>query len=101
MVMSQQWSSTTLVAADPKIVFCDLDNERVLLDIDSSRYFAMNKVSIHVWEAIAEPTSVADLQANLMQRFNVDADRCRRDLEALLTKLSQSALIRVQHVLAA
>ena len=46
--MTIAWPSATIVAADPNIVFCDLDNERVLLDLTSSRYFALNRVGADI-----------------------------------------------------
>lgn len=95
--MAIAWPSSSVVAADPNIMFCDLDNERVLLDLGSSRYFALNRVGIHVWEAIASPTRVDALHASLLQRFDVGAERCRQDLETLLTQLSQFTLISVRH----
>lgn len=95
--MTIAWPAATIVAADPNIVFCDLDKERVLLDLTSSRYFALNRVGVHVWETIATPTSVGALQDNIEQRFDVRPEQCRKDLESLLSNLSQFTLISVQH----
>ena len=95
--MTVEWPSATVVAADRRIVFCDLDNERVLLDLASSRYYALNKVGAHVWEVIANPTSVGKLHESLLEKFEVEPERCQQDLEALLSNLAQLTLIDVQH----
>ena len=59
--------------------------------------FALNRVGVHVWETIATPTSVGALQDNIEQRFDVRPEQCRKDLESLLSNLSQFTLISVQH----
>ncbi len=58
---------------------------------------ALNRVGVHVWETIATPTSVGALQDNIEQRFDVRPEQCRKDLESLLSDLSQFTLISVQH----
>lgn len=99
--MNSPWPSSAIVTADPRVESCELDHERVLLDMSSSRYYSLNKVGNYVWEIIANPTSVGELQHFILSKFDVDADQCRKDLELLLTQLSRSALINVQHGLAA
>lgn len=91
------WEPSTLVAADSAIVSCALDEQRILLDLSCSRYYSLNKVGACLWEAMAEPTSVAALQDIVIARFNVSAQQCRDDVDALLTALSGSALIAVHH----
>jgi sensor domain CHASE-containing protein len=90
-------TSVSLISANQDVVACELEGDSVLLDIASSRYFRLNAVGTHVWNALTEPKTVADLQHMILEAFDVDAGRCAQDLDALLGKLSKSGLVEISN----
>ncbi len=90
-------AQSAIIAANANVVSCELDQERVLLDLTSSRYYSLNKVGAAIWEMIGSPVTLADLRARFLGRFDVDPARGLSDLDALLAKMAQSSLIDIRH----
>ncbi|KKC27885.1 hypothetical protein WP12_00790 [Sphingomonas sp. SRS2] len=94
-------SSSSIVVPGRDVVSCDLDGDAVLLDLDRSRYFKLNRVGAHIWTELGNRATVGDLRRSVMESFDVDPDRCVRDIDNLLSALSASGLIKIDDVPAA
>ncbi|CAN5380773.1 hypothetical protein BH10PSE12_BH10PSE12_34750 [soil metagenome] len=90
-------ASASVISANKNVVACELEGDSVLLDIDSSRYFKLNSVGTHVWNALDVPRTVADLQSLILNSFEVDPERCAQDLDSLLGNLSKSGLVEIRN----
>jgi hypothetical protein len=99
--MVESVTAGALVSASQGVVSCELDGESALLDLDTSRYFRLNPVGTLVWRALAEPKTVSALQGVVLEAFDVEPERCARDLEALLAKLSGAGLVEISNAPAA
>jgi hypothetical protein len=86
----------SVVVAHDRQVSSDLDDEAVILHLDSGVYYALNEVGATVWSLLREPRAVPELEAAIMAEYEVDAARCRADLLALLDKLAAEDLIEVR-----
>lgn len=86
---------------DIVLVRCDqflgnqVEQELVMIDIESGRYFGLNSVAADIWERLATPVSIADLCADLQQRYEVDAARCDRDVVSLLLQMRANDMVRI------
>ena len=68
-----------------------------LLNLKSNMYYSLNSVGAFIWELIQEPKSVADIRGAVLGRYNVDAERCRADVDALLKGLAENGLARLHN----
>lgn len=91
--MPVEFSDQTIVATSANQVFCTLGEEVVLLGLDSGTYFGLNSVGSSIWEFLGTPHTVAEIRAWLLENYQVEADECQRDLQALLGDLSNAGLI--------
>lgn len=101
MPLATAISSSATIVPGQDVVSCDLDGDAVLLDLESSRYFKLNRVGAHIWERLGAGATVSDLRRSVMESFDVDPDRCIRDLDNLLAALSASGLVKIDDVPAA
>jgi hypothetical protein len=91
-------SITSVVAATPRQTSVELGDEATVLHLDSWTYFGLNPVGARVWQLLREPRAVAEIRDALVAEYDVDADRCERDLLALLGDLLANQLIEVRDV---
>jgi len=93
--MSSMLQPETIVRALPEteVVSCSLAGEAALLSLRHGTYYGLDAVGAHVWELIRPGRSVAEVQHALLQRFDVDAERCERDLRALFSQMAHAGLI--------
>ena len=88
-------SLDSIVAASPDQVSCDLSGEVAILNLRSGMYYGLEEVAAAVWNLVAEPKPVSRILEALLDRYDVDHERCQNDLLTLLGMLDARGLIRV------
>jgi hypothetical protein len=86
----------TAVVATPEQVSTVLDDETVILQLEDGVYYGLDSVGTSVWHLLQEPRLVAEIRDRIVEEYDVDAERCERDLLALLRDLAQRRLIDVR-----
>jgi hypothetical protein len=87
--------SVVVVARDQ--VSCDLAGEAAILNIKSGVYYGLDPVGARIWNLMQEPREVAEIQNAITEEYDVEPDRCARDLADLLEKLLAEGLIEVKN----
>ena len=87
---------TSTIVATKDQVWCELVGEAVILNFRSGIYYGLNTVGARVWSLIQEPTTVGAVLNTLLEEYDVEPDRCERDLLAILQALADGELIIVQ-----
>jgi len=85
-----------VVASDDQISR-DLDGEAVILNMKSGVYCGLNEVGARIWQLIQKPMSVTHIRDTLLEEYNVESDLCKKDLLALLQKLTDHGLIEIKN----
>jgi Coenzyme PQQ synthesis protein D (PqqD) len=87
-------SSVVSISTDQLV--SKLGDEVIVLNMKSGVYYGLDAVGARVWELAQSPQTVKSLQETLLAEFDVDADRCRRDLSELLDHLRTEGLVHIQ-----
>jgi hypothetical protein len=86
----------TVVRAAADQVSCDLDGEAAILNLKSGTYYGLDPVGAFIWNQLATPRPVGTIASSLLERYEVEPDRCQRDLLALLGELDERGLLEIQ-----
>ena len=70
-----------------------IDGESVLLSLKSERYFGLDAVGTKMWTVLTTAPSIEAAQQTLIQEYDVDPQRLRQDLYALVEKLLDEGLV--------
>ncbi len=81
------------VVGDP--VFTDIPGETVILDERSGRYFGLDDVGSFVWRHLQRTTTLRALVAAVTAEYEVTAEACEADLQALVADLRAADLVAV------
>jgi hypothetical protein len=76
-------------------VSCDLAGEIIILELGAGVYYGLNKTGSRIWELLESPVPASSLQDALLRDFDVEPERCERDLLALLEDLASAGLVHV------
>lgn len=79
------------VSAD--VIFRELDNEAVLLDLASGRYFGLNAVGTRVWTLVAGGATIDDAVAVIAEEFDAPPAEIAADVTALVDELVSRGLL--------
>ena len=86
----------TVPQPNPNVVGTMLEGETVLLDLNSGRYYTLNRVGTAIWEHCAGKQSLQDIHATLCERFEASSERIADDLLALVTHLGHEGLLTLE-----
>ena len=93
---SSMLSSLVVVVAKDQISR-DLDGEAVILNMKSGIYCGLNEVGARIWQLIQEPKSVKDVLDTLLEQYDIEPDRCEREVLALLQQMGERGLIEIKN----
>jgi hypothetical protein len=94
--MVRMLSELSVVSAAKEQVWCDLGDEAAILHLTSGVYYGLNETGARIWTLLQEPRLVCEIRDALVKEYDLDPDRCERDLLALLDELASAALIEVR-----
>lgn len=80
----------------PHVHGTTLDGETVLLDLNTGRYYTLNRVGTAIWELCTGAQSLQYIHSALCNRFEASAERIGDDLFALVTQLSHEGLVALE-----
>jgi hypothetical protein len=94
--MKQSLTGSSIVAATKNQVFADLSGEAAILDLQSGLYYGLNGLGSRIWNLVQEPMTVNDIRDHLLREYEVESDRCERELLALLQQMMDEGLVEIR-----
>jgi Coenzyme PQQ synthesis protein D (PqqD) len=88
----------SIVTATTEQVSCPLGEEAAILNLKNTVYYGLDSVGSRIWSLLQQPRSVSELRDVLVDEYDVEAERCERDLLDLLEKMRVEGLIQVRSV---
>lgn len=77
------------------VLSTDLENEGVLLNLETGEYFGLDAVALDMWKALKAHGTVEAARVALLEQYDVSEDVLERDLDDLVAKLVERRLIRL------
>lgn len=77
----------------PHVLLQQVGGESVLLNVEKERYFGLDPVGTRMWEVLTKASTVEEAYNELLSAYDVEPQRLRQDLEALIDKLVANGLL--------
>jgi len=77
------------------VMFQDLGEEAILLDMDQGYYYGLDAVGTRFWQLLTDGHTMDAAVAELLELFDVDEVTLRSDLDVLLAELQATGLATV------
>lgn len=90
----QQLRLDTRISRKESVLASQLDGETVLLDVDAGNYYAFDAIASRIWDLIAQPQTVGEVCRAMALHYDVESERCQRDVLAFLDDLLARGLLR-------
>jgi hypothetical protein len=71
----------------------EVGDDVVALHIAKGHCYGMEKVAAEVWNLLEQPASIEQLCAGLVERYEVEPERCRSEVVDLLRQFEQEGLV--------
>jgi hypothetical protein len=84
------------VQATKNQVSSDLAGESIILSLQTAKYYGLGQVGARIWELVQQPIRVLDVRDTILDEYDVEPERCDKDVIALLGQLASEGLIEVR-----
>jgi len=88
-------SLDSVVSPNKDLVFSNVADEVVILDIKSGVYHGLESVGARAWELMAEARPVREVRDRLLDEYEVESQQCESDLLRLIEELKSHGLVEV------
>jgi hypothetical protein len=85
-----------LVVAGDNLVFCELEGQNVILNLEDGIYYGLDPVGSFIWNLIQNPRDFNEIRDLILEEYDVDNKRCIQDLLELLNDLAAKGLVEIK-----
>jgi hypothetical protein len=78
---------------NPDVIFTIVDDEAILLEQTTGKYYSLNQVGTRIWVLLEEYGQLEKIQELLLAEFEVEEEQLKEDLERLVSKLLENGLL--------
>lgn len=90
-------SATDRVVRNEACLSAKVENEIVLMSIESGCYGGLDDIGGDIWQRLEEPITVTELCNDLAVEYNADRTTIETDVLAFLNALWQKQMIEIVH----
>lgn len=83
------------VCQSKEIDATDLNGEKVMMNLDKGKYFALNPVGSRIWDIINKEINVNEIVNILLNEYVIDRETCEKSVVNYLEILKDAELIAV------
>jgi hypothetical protein len=87
---------SAIVAIASDVLASELGSEVVMLSLRDGIYYGLDAVGAEVWRLVQSPSTIGHIVATIVDTFDVEEERCRADVVALIATLRDRQLVHVR-----
>ena len=91
--MKAEINPGTRLSIPTSVVSRLVDDETVILDLESGMYFGLDGTGQRIWESVGEGKSLDEISAVLTDEYQVDSEQAKADVLAFATELVDRGLL--------
>jgi len=77
------------------VLSTELQNEGVLLNLETGEYFGLDEVGVEMWKVLRASGTVEAARSVLLEQYDVTAEVLTRDLDELIAQLAERKLLLI------
>ena len=83
----------SVVARNEDIFAGQIDDELVMVSIESGNYFVLNLTARRIWDLLESPLSISEICDKLMEEYEIDPQNCQAEVLQFAEKLLSKHII--------
>ena len=87
------FSSPGRIRVSPDILFQELDDEAVLLNLVDDQYYGLDDIGTRMWQLLEAHGEVETVISHLLAEYDVEEAVLRQDLAELIEQLTAANLV--------
>ncbi|MFM9276968.1 lasso peptide biosynthesis PqqD family chaperone [Paenibacillus jiagnxiensis] len=74
----------------------DMDGDKVMMSIESGKYYNLGKVGGRIWELAASPVTVSQIVETLVSEYDIERELCEQQVISFVAALYKESLIQLE-----
>jgi len=88
-------TNDTRVVRDKEIIFQDIQDELIILNIKDENYLGLDNVGTRFWNILLNSSTTKDAYDKIMQEYDVEPNTLRTDLNSFISELIENKLVKI------
>jgi len=93
--MKKKITLDTYIKRNNEVFASHIDDEVVMMNIQSGKYYGMDTIGSRIWELINEKIQVQQVVDQLLDEYDVSEEQCKNDVLEFLDELNENKLVEV------
>ena len=94
---SREMNSCSKVCQKKDVYLTELDDDRVMMDLNTGNYYVLNGMGSIIWDKIHDKIHISQLVQELLEEYDVEPDICEGQVMNYLKELQQINLVVVEN----
>lgn len=86
-------SLETKVTIPDTLFLQSVDDDTILLDINTQEYFSLNKVGTTIWDIMSKVNNLKEVKKEILKMYEVDEKQVESDILSFVEALDEKKLI--------
>ena len=86
---------SSAIDRNESIVFTELDETIVMMDVDEGQYYELDSVAARIWQLVENGPTVESICGVLAGEYEVEAKECREDVMEFLQAAWEQGLVQL------
>jgi ABC-type Na+ transport system ATPase subunit NatA len=74
----------------------DMDGDKVMMSIESGKYYNLGKVGGRIWELAASPATISQIVDVLVSEYDIERELCAQQVISFVAALYKENLIQLE-----
>jgi hypothetical protein len=79
---------------NPAVVCTEMDDGAVLLDLETTAYYSLNRTALGIWKLLDQEPTVEGIAARVTERYRVGQEQALTSVRRLVATLEGEKLLR-------
>jgi len=81
-----------------EILYQDIEDELVILNIKEENYFGLDKVGTSLWNILLNSSSIKHAYDQMLEEYDVEPEILKNDLSNFINELEKNGLVRISTI---
>lgn len=77
------------------ILFSEIDQDKVMIDLERGTYFGLNPVSGEIWDLLETPHTPGQIIQKLLEAYEIDETTCQTETLGVLERMLRLGLVEL------
>ena len=82
------------VEFNKNVIWSRVDNEIVVLDVETNNYYSLNTIGAAIWEMCKTAVTTDEIVSNICAEYEADEAHVRKDIEEIIKELEKEGLVQ-------